>query len=97
MYFIVEKDEPLIELPPPKIGETERKIGEYVASLIHDGDTLQLGIGAIPVCSPIFFRRKKNLGIHSEMFLMGRRFGPQRCHYEIPRRQLIPGSLFRVS
>lgn len=45
--YIVEKDEDLIELQPPKIGETERKIGEYCASLIKDGDTLQLGIGAI--------------------------------------------------
>lgn len=69
--FIVEKDEPLIELPPPKIGETERKIGEYVASLIHDGDTLQLGIGAIPDAVLSFLGEKKNLGIHSEMFSDG--------------------------
>lgn len=69
--FIVEKDETLIELPPPKIGETERKIGEYVASLIHDGDTLQLGIGAIPDAVLSFLGEKKNLGIHSEMFSDG--------------------------
>ena len=69
--FIVEKDEPLIELPPPKIGETERKIGEYVASFIHDGDTLQLGIGAIPDAVLSFLGEKKNLGIHSEMFSDG--------------------------
>lgn len=69
--FIIEKDEPLIELPPPKIGETERKIGEYVASLIHDGDTLQLGIGAIPDAVLSFLGEKKNLGIHSEMFSDG--------------------------
>ena len=69
--FIVEKDEPLIELPPPKIGETERTIGEYVASLIHDGDTLQLGIGAIPDAVLSFLGEKKNLGIHSEMFSDG--------------------------
>ena len=46
--YIVPCDEELIELQPPKIGETEKKIGEYVASLIDDGATLQLGIGAIP-------------------------------------------------
>lgn len=69
--FIVEKDEPLIELQPPKIGETEHKIGEYVASLIHDGDTLQLGIGAIPDAVLSFLGEKKNLGIHSEMFSDG--------------------------
>ena len=66
--YIVEKDEPLIELQPPKIGETEHKIGEYVASLIHDGDTLQLGIGAIPDAVLSFLGDKKDLGIHSEMF-----------------------------
>lgn len=69
--YIVEKDKPLIELQPPKIGETEQKIGEYVASLIHDGDTLQLGIGAIPDAVLSFLGDKKDLGIHSEMFSDG--------------------------
>ena len=69
--YIVEKDEPLIELQPPKIGETEHKIGEYVASLIHDGDTLQLGIGAIPDAVLSFLGDKKDLAIHSEMFSDG--------------------------
>lgn len=69
--YIVLKDEPLIELQPPKIGETEKKIGGYVASLIHDGDTLQLGIGAIPDAVLTFLGDKKDLGIHSEMFSDG--------------------------
>ncbi|HWQ61884.1 MAG TPA: 4-hydroxybutyrate CoA-transferase, partial [Negativicutes bacterium] len=43
LTYIVEKDEPLIELKPPKIGEVESKIGENVAKLIPDGATLQLG------------------------------------------------------
>ena len=51
--------------------ETELKIGEYVASLIHDGDTLQLGIGAIPDAVLSFLGDKKDLGIHSEMFSDG--------------------------
>ena len=69
--YIVRKDEPLIELQPPKIGETEKKIGEYVASLIGDGYTLQLGIGAIPDAVLSFLDDKKDLGIHSEMFSDG--------------------------
>jgi 4-hydroxybutyrate CoA-transferase len=69
--YIVRKDEPIIELHPPKIGETEKKIGEYVASLIDDGYTLQLGIGAIPDAVLSFLGDKKNLGIHSEMFSDG--------------------------
>lgn len=69
--YIVLKDEPLLELQPPKIGETEKKIGGYVASLINDGDTLQLGIGAIPDAVLSFLGEKKDLGIHSEMFSDG--------------------------
>lgn len=69
--YLVIKDEPIIELPPPKIGEIEQRIGEHVASLIQDGDTLQLGIGAIPDAVLSFLGDKKDLGIHSEMFSDG--------------------------
>lgn len=41
-------DHPVIELPIAKIGDTEKAIGENCAKLVKDGDTLQLGIGAIP-------------------------------------------------
>jgi 4-hydroxybutyrate CoA-transferase len=67
----VEHSAPIIELAPPKIGEVERSIGEHCASLIHDGDTLQLGIGAIPDAVLMFLKDKKDLGIHSEMFSDG--------------------------
>ncbi len=69
--YIVVKDEPIIELQPPHFGEIEKQIGGYVASLIHDGDTLQLGIGAIPDAVLSFLGDKKDLGIHSEMFSDG--------------------------
>jgi len=49
----------------------ERAIGANCASLIHDGDTLQLGIGAIPDAVLLFLTEKKDLGIHSEMFSDG--------------------------
>lgn len=69
--WIVEHEAPLIELAPPKIGEVERAIGENVASLIRDGDCLQLGIGAIPDAVLLFLKDKHDLGIHSEMFSDG--------------------------
>ncbi|WP_407306503.1 acetyl-CoA hydrolase/transferase family protein [Desulfosporosinus sp. SB140] len=69
--LIVEKDEPLIELKPPEIGEVEKAIGENVAGLVPDGATLQLGIGAIPDAVLLFLKGKKDLGIHSEMFSDG--------------------------
>jgi len=71
IHYIVEKDEPLIELKPPQIGEIEKQIGEQVARLIPDGATLQLGIGAIPDAVLLFLKDKKDLGIHSEMFSDG--------------------------
>ncbi|WP_426350749.1 acetyl-CoA hydrolase/transferase family protein [Alloiococcus sp. CFN-8] len=67
----VEHNSPIIELRPHKIGEIEKAIGENCAKLIKDGDTLQLGIGAIPDAVLLFLKDKKNLGIHSEMFSDG--------------------------
>ena len=67
----VPHTEPIIELTPPHIGEVERAIGRNVASLVRDGDTLQLGIGAIPDAVLHFLRDKHDLGIHSEMFSDG--------------------------
>lgn len=69
--YIVEVSKPLLELTPPAIGDIEKSIGEYCASLIEDGSTLQLGIGAIPDAVLLFLKDKKDLGIHSEMFSDG--------------------------
>ena len=68
---IVEHEAPIIELKPPKIGDIEKAIGEHCASLVPDGATLQLGIGAIPDAVLLFLKHKKDLGIHSEMFSDG--------------------------
>ncbi|MGH4050263.1 MAG: acetyl-CoA hydrolase/transferase family protein [Clostridium sp.] len=69
--FIVEVNHDIIELNPPKIGDIEKAIGKYCASLIEDGSTLQLGIGAIPDAVLLFLKDKKDLGIHSEMISDG--------------------------
>ena len=63
----VECSQPLPTLPDAKIGEIESAIGKHCASIIKDGDCLQLGIGSIPdaVCHELV--HKKHLGIHSEM------------------------------
>ena len=68
---IVEQEAPIIELQPGPVGEVEKAIGENCAELICDGDTLQLGIGAIPDAVLMFLKGKKDLGIHSEMFSDG--------------------------
>lgn len=69
--YFVKFDEPIFELKPPTIGEVEKAIGENCAKLINDGDTLQLGIGAIPDAVLLFLKDKKDLGIHSEMISDG--------------------------
>jgi Acetyl-CoA hydrolase len=69
--YIIAENTPLIELPPPVVGEVQKKIGENIASLVEDRDCLQLGIGAIPDAVLLFLKGKKDLGIHSEMFSDG--------------------------
>jgi acyl-CoA hydrolase len=64
----VEVDVPPYERPVGDIGEVERRIGAFVADLVPDGATLQLGIGAIPAATALFLRDKRDLGIHTEMF-----------------------------
>jgi acyl-CoA hydrolase len=64
----VEVDVPPYEHAPPQIGDIERRIGEFVADLIPDHATIQLGIGAIPAATGLALRGKKDLGVHTEMF-----------------------------
>ncbi|MGF6906937.1 4-hydroxybutyrate CoA-transferase [Fusobacterium sp. PH5-44] len=69
--IIVEHDDPIPVLGLPKITDVEKEIGRHCASLVNDGDTLQLGIGAIPDAVLLFLKEKKDLGIHSEMISDG--------------------------
>src|SRR5690606_3449804 len=54
-----------------KLGEKELQIGRYIAELIEDRSTLQLGIGAIPDAVLRVLGNHKDLGIHTEMFSDG--------------------------
>lgn len=64
----VEVDVPPAERPGEPIGAIERRIGEYVAELVPDGATLQLGIGAIPAATALALTARRDLGVHTEMF-----------------------------
>jgi 4-hydroxybutyrate CoA-transferase len=66
--FAIEVDRPPYVHAVGEIGAVERKIGEYVAALVPDGATLQLGIGTIPAATALALRDKHDLGIHTEMF-----------------------------
>ncbi len=69
--YFVPTEEPLIELKPANIGDLEKAIGKNVASLLKDGDCLQLGIGGLPDAVLGFLEDKNDLGIHSEMISDG--------------------------
>ena len=69
--YIIEVDAPVPELPVVPFSEKDEKIGAYVAELVEDGSTLQLGIGGIPNAVAAALVHKKDLGIHTEMFTDG--------------------------
>jgi 4-hydroxybutyrate CoA-transferase len=89
--YFVETNEPLVELPPPVLTEVEMGIGKNVASLIKDGDCLQLGIGAIPDAVLRFLTEKNDMGIHSEMISDGVMGLMKAGNINNSRKQLLPG------
>ncbi|WP_340154842.1 acetyl-CoA hydrolase/transferase C-terminal domain-containing protein [uncultured Winogradskyella sp.] len=69
--YFVESDE---EIPTHHMAEpnaVETKIGNYVADLIEDRSTLQMGIGSIPNAVLKSLTSHKDLGLHTEMFSDG--------------------------
>lgn len=68
---VVEAESPLPEVPHHLPGVVEREIGGHVASLIRDGDCLQMGIGDIPNAVLDCLENHKDLGVHTEMFSDG--------------------------
>lgn len=71
IHHVVEGDMPLPEISMHPLSEPEKAIGRHIAGLIEDGDTLQMGIGAIPNAVLACLNNHKNLGIHTEMFSDG--------------------------
>ncbi|MEE9432313.1 MAG: acetyl-CoA hydrolase/transferase C-terminal domain-containing protein [Melioribacteraceae bacterium] len=75
--FIVEHTEDLMELPQVDPNASKEvlaaydKIGQYIAEMIEDGSTLQMGIGAIPDSVMKYLKNHKDLGVHTEMFSDG--------------------------
>jgi 4-hydroxybutyrate CoA-transferase len=64
----VHTDRPLHEAHTDEISDVENQIGEHIASLVEDGSTLQMGIGAIPNAVLSRLTHKNDLGVHTEMF-----------------------------
>ena len=80
----VWQDDPVPEVRQANLTGLERTIGNYVASLVEDGATLQLGIGAIPEAVLAALADHEDLGVHTEMFSDG--------VVELVRRGVITGA-----
>ena len=64
---LCESEDPILEVGLPKIGPVQEAIGKYVADMIPDGATLQIGYGGIPDAVVMQLTHKHDLGIHTEM------------------------------
>lgn len=71
LQHLVSDESPIHESGIPKPDAVQMAIGRHVASLIEDGATLQMGIGAIPNAVLAALHDHKDLGIHTEMFSDG--------------------------
>jgi acyl-CoA hydrolase/GNAT superfamily N-acetyltransferase len=69
--FIVCQDEPLLEYEAMAPNEVADQIGKYVARIVQDGDTIQIGYGSLPNAILSNFGEKRNLGVHSELLTDG--------------------------
>lgn len=64
-------DEPLVEVPTPVPSEIETRIGNYIATEIPDGATLQIGVGGIPNAVINALSGHQHLGLHTEAITDG--------------------------
>lgn len=67
----VEVDEPLVEVSTAVPTEEEIRIGNYIAELIPDGATMQIGVGGIPNAVISALANHKHLGLHTEAMTDG--------------------------
>jgi acyl-CoA hydrolase/GNAT superfamily N-acetyltransferase len=66
--YLVPSSRPLPEYRMPEPEERIRKIARYLADLVDNGSTIQIGIGRIPQAAAEFLVQKRDLGVHTEMF-----------------------------
>src|SRR5512144_849990 len=69
--FIIPCDEPLLEYEDTVADDIAQKIGTYVARIVQDGDTIQVGYGSIPNAILAHLKNKEHLGVHTELLTDG--------------------------
>jgi acyl-CoA hydrolase/RimJ/RimL family protein N-acetyltransferase len=68
---LVKVDAPVAEYVHPKIGEIAERVARYIASIIDDGSTLQIGLGRVPNGALRYLKDRRDLGIHSDVITDG--------------------------
>lgn len=70
---LVESERPIFTMDDAEPTDVERRIAEWAATYVHDGCTLQTGIGGIPsqVVKILAGGSGGDYGVHSEMFTTG--------------------------
>ena len=69
--YVIPFEEPLLEYNPNVPDEIATRIGRYVARIVEDGDTIQVGYGSVPNAIMSALGRKKHLGVHTELLTDG--------------------------
>ena len=95
LNYIVPANYPIPEMAMAEEGDSNvvEKIAGYIAELIPDGATMQMGIGAIPDAVLKYLFNKKDLGIHSELFSDGVIELVERGVLTSSRKSLHPGKI----
>jgi acyl-CoA hydrolase/RimJ/RimL family protein N-acetyltransferase len=68
---LVKVDAPIAEYVHPKIGEVAERVARYIASIIDDGSTIQIGLGRVPNEALRYLKDRRDLGIHSDVITDG--------------------------
>ncbi len=67
----VDVDTPVTEYRHPPAGETADRVARYIAAIIEDGSTLQIGLGRVPNEALHHITDRRDLGIHSDVITDG--------------------------
>ncbi len=89
--FIIPCDEPLLEFENNVSDEIAQKIGKYVARIVQDGDTIQVGYGSIPNAILAHLEHKEHLGVHTELLTDGIVELMKRRVIDNSKKELNPG------
>lgn len=90
---LVESQDPISIINLPTIGPVHRSIAEYVAEFIKDGDTLQIGLGAIPDSVLMLLENKQDLGMHTELVTDALMFLIERGTITNRKKNYMPGKM----